>query len=100
MGGIGGPGPTGLPDKPANGAYAPDPAADWHLFAGDEAAVPAIGTALEALPDNAIGKVFIEVAGPEDEIALTAPTGVEVRWIYRGGRADLVPKTWRATTHR
>src|SRR4029078_12814314 len=75
-----------------NGAYAPDPAAGWHLFAGDEAAVPAIGAALEALPDNAIGQVFIEVAGPEDEITLSAPAGVEVRWIYRGGRADLVPE--------
>src|SRR6185312_11525172 len=42
------------PGQPAylmgpSGAYAPDPAADWHLFAG-----------------------------------------VEARWIYRGGRADLV----------
>src|SRR5262249_4951796 len=85
------------PGQPAyltspNGAYAPDPAADWHLFAGDEAAVPAICVALESLPDNAIGKAFIEVAGPEDEIALRAPAGVEVRWIYRGGRADLVPE--------
>jgi NADPH-dependent ferric siderophore reductase len=76
----------------ANGAYAPDPAADWHLFAGDEAAVPAISAALEALPDSAVGQVFIEVAGPEDEVALKAPSGVEVRWIYRGGRADLVPE--------
>jgi NADPH-dependent ferric siderophore reductase len=75
-----------------NGAYAPDPAADWHLFAGDEAAVPAIGAALEALPDDAVGKVLIEVAGPEDEIVLRAPAGVDVRWIYRGGRADLVPE--------
>lgn len=86
---------SATPGQPAyvtspNGAYAPDPAADWHLFAGDEAAIPAISTALEALPDNAIGQVFIEVAGPEDEIALKAPDGVEVRWIYRGGRADLV----------
>jgi NADPH-dependent ferric siderophore reductase len=75
-----------------SGAYAPDPAADWHLLAGDEAAVPAIAAALEALPDNAIGKVFIEVAGPEEEIELSAPAGVKVRWIYRGGRADLVPE--------
>ena len=64
------------PGQPAylmgpSGAYAPDPAADWHLLAGDEAAVPAISAALEALPDNAIGKVFIEVAGPDDEIELT-----------------------------
>jgi NADPH-dependent ferric siderophore reductase len=75
-----------------SGAYAPDPAADWHLIAGDEAALPAIGAALEALPENAVGKVFIEVAGPEDEIPLTAPEGVGVNWIYRGGRADLVPE--------
>lgn len=73
-----------------SGAYAPDPAADWHLFAGDEAALPAISAALESLPDNAIGKAFIEVAGPEDQIELTAPDGVDVFWIYRGGRADLV----------
>jgi NADPH-dependent ferric siderophore reductase len=84
------------PGQPAylmgpSGAYAPDSAADWHLLAGDEAALPAIGAALEALPDNAIGKAFIEVGGPDDEIPLTAPPGVEVNWIYRGGRADLVP---------
>jgi NADPH-dependent ferric siderophore reductase len=88
---------SAIPGQPAylmgpSGAYAPDPAADWHLLAGDEAGLPAITAALEALPDNAIGKVFIEVGGPDDEIALTAPPGVEVRWIYRGGRADLVPE--------
>jgi NADPH-dependent ferric siderophore reductase len=81
-----------------SGAYAPDPAADWHLLAGDEAALPAISVALEALPDDAIGKVFIEVAGPEDEIPLKAPSGVGVNWIYRGGRSDLVPED-RAGDH-
>jgi NADPH-dependent ferric siderophore reductase len=75
-----------------SGAYAPDPAADWHLLAGDESAIPAISAALEALPPNAVGRVFIEVSGPEDEIELTAPDGVRIRWIYRGGRADLVPE--------
>jgi NADPH-dependent ferric siderophore reductase len=73
-----------------SGAYAPDPAADWHLFAGDESALPAISVALEALPPTAIGKAFIEIAGPEDEIPLTVPEGIQVDWIYRGGRADLV----------
>jgi NADPH-dependent ferric siderophore reductase len=85
------------PGQPAylmgpSGAYAPDPAADWHLFAGDETALPAISVALEALPANAIGKAFIEIADPEDEIPVTAPEGVQVNWIYRGGRADLVPE--------
>jgi NADPH-dependent ferric siderophore reductase len=81
-----------------SGAYAPDPAADWHLLAGDESALPAISVALEALPESAIGKVFIEVAGPDDEIPLTAPEGVEVNWVLRGGRADLVPED-RAGDH-
>jgi NADPH-dependent ferric siderophore reductase len=76
-----------------NGAYSPNPEADWHLLVGDEAGLPALSTALEALPPNAIGRAFIEVAGPDDEIELTAPGGVEISWIYRGGRADLVPDT-------
>jgi NADPH-dependent ferric siderophore reductase len=75
-----------------SGAYAPDPAADWHLLAGDEAGLPALSVALEALPPDAIGRAFIEVAGPEDEVALSVPAGVDVHWIYRGGRADLVPE--------
>lgn len=83
------------PGQPAylmgpSGAYSPDPTADWHLFAGDESALPAISVALEALPADAVGKAFIEIAGPEHEIPLTAPDGVVVNWIYRGGRADLV----------
>lgn len=81
-----------------SGAYAPDPEADWHLLAGDESALPAIAAALEALPADAAGKAFIEVAGPDDEIPLTAPESVDVNWVYRGGRADLVPED-RAGDH-
>lgn len=85
------------PGQPAylmgpSGAFSPDPEADWYLFAGDEAALPAIGAALEALPADAVGRAYIEVAGPDDQIELTAPEGVSVIWIYRGGRADLVPE--------
>ena len=72
------------------GAYTPDLAADWHLLAGDETALPAISVALEALPADAIGQAFIEIAEPEDEISLIAPAGVQINWIYRGGRADLI----------
>lgn len=73
-----------------SGAYAPKDAADWHLFAGDEAGLPAISAALESLPRDAVGQAFIEVAGAEDEIALDAPAGITVEWIHRGERADLV----------
>ena len=68
------------------GAYAPDPAADWHLLVGDESALPAIAAALERLPAGAPAKVFVEVAGAADELPLTSPGAVELRWLHRAGR--------------
>ncbi len=81
-----------------SGAYTPDPVADWHLLAGDESALPAISVALEALPADAVGKAFVEIAGPADELPLVVPEGVQLNWIYRGGRADLVAED-RAGDH-
>jgi NADPH-dependent ferric siderophore reductase len=66
------------------GAYAPDPAADWHLFAGDESALPAIARSLEALPDGARAFAFVEVEGPQEEQKIDSD--VEVVWLHRGGR--------------
>ncbi|MFE9694095.1 siderophore-interacting protein [Micromonospora sp. NPDC005806] len=68
------------------GAYAPDPAADWHLLAGDESALPAIAAALERLPFGAPAQVFVEVDGPADELPLVSPGAVELRWLHRAGR--------------
>ncbi|GAB4100595.1 siderophore-interacting protein [Sinomonas halotolerans] len=67
------------------GAYSPAPDAAWHLFAGDESALPAIGAALEALPADARGLAFLEVGSGEDVIELAAPDGVELRWLSREG---------------
>ncbi len=64
--------------------YLPDPAADFHLLAGDETAVPAIAVALETLPADATGAVFVEVAGPGDELGLVRPAGVSLTWLHRG----------------
>jgi NADPH-dependent ferric siderophore reductase len=66
------------------GAYAPDPGADWHLLAGDESALPAIAAALEALPDGAEVRAFVEVSGPEEQIKIDS--AAEVVWLHRGGR--------------
>ena len=66
------------------GGYRPDPEADFHLLAGDETAVPAIAAALETLPADATGAVFLEVGNDDDEIPLTAPAGVEITWLHRG----------------
>lgn len=67
------------------GKYQPDATADWHLLAGDEAAIPAIASALESMPDDAVGHALIEVATEADEWNLTAPEGIEVTWLHRGG---------------
>lgn len=67
------------------GKYQPNPEVAWHLLAGDEAAIPAIASALSAMPEDAVGQVLIEVATADDEWALTAPEGVEVTWLHRGG---------------
>jgi NADPH-dependent ferric siderophore reductase len=66
------------------GAYAPDPAADWHLLAGDESALPAIAAALEGMPTGAHAHVFIEVEGPQDEQKLTTEAAADIRWLHRG----------------
>ncbi len=66
------------------GAYAPDPAADWHLLVGDESALPAIARALETLPAGARTHAFVEVSGPEEEQKID--TEVRVVWLHRGDR--------------
>lgn len=68
------------------GAYAPDPAAGWHLLVGDESALPAIAAALDALPADALGHAVIEVPGAESQVPLTTPGGVVVTWLHSGHR--------------
>lgn len=67
------------------GAYNPSPDADWYLFAGDEAALPAIAAAIESLPVEAVGLAFIEVDSDADIQPLASPAGVQVTWLRRNG---------------
>ena len=68
------------------GAYSPSPDAAWHLLAGDESALPAIGAALEGMPEGATVRAFIEVAGPDEEQKLPTHADAEVVWLHRGAR--------------
>jgi len=67
------------------GAYNPAPEADWYLFAGDEAALPAIAACVESLPAEATGLAFLEVDSDADIQQIAAPAGVEVHWLTRNG---------------
>jgi NADPH-dependent ferric siderophore reductase len=66
-----------------NGAYRPRPDADWHLFVGDEAGLPAISASIEALPAGSRAVAFIEVDGPADEVQWTTDADVEAHWLLR-----------------
>ena len=65
------------------GKWAPDPKADHHVLVGDESALPAIATALEALPRDAKVQVFAEVANESERIDLAVTDATEVHWIHR-----------------
>jgi NADPH-dependent ferric siderophore reductase len=67
------------------GAYNPAPEADWYLFAGDEAALPAIAASIESLPQDAAGLAFLEVDSDADIQQIAAPAGVELHWLTRNG---------------
>lgn len=77
------PGDTLLANGPG-GAYAPDPEADWHLFAGDESGLPAIRAALAALPDDAVAAAYVEVEGPGHEVDVPVPAKATLTWVHRG----------------
>lgn len=73
--GVVGPGGGGLVD------------ADWHLFAGDETALPAIARMLEHLPEGARGKAFIEIADEDEIQAIESRSAIDVKWLCRNGAA-------------
>ncbi|MCT9622057.1 siderophore-interacting protein [Curtobacterium sp. C2H10] len=86
-----------VPSSPAElptGAAEFDPgAANRILLAGDETAAPAICAILEALDVATVGHVFIEVPTDADRLPVSAPAGVEVRWIARNGASHGVRMT-------
>ncbi|MGH3980465.1 MAG: siderophore-interacting protein [Pseudonocardiaceae bacterium] len=64
-----------------SGRHWPDPTAGWHLFAGDETALPAIAAMAESLPADARACLYLEVADAAEEQPVA---GARVRWLHRG----------------
>lgn len=58
----------------------------WMLLAGDETALPAIARIAEKLPSDTRGEIIIEVGGAADELPLTAPSGMNLRWLHQGAQ--------------
>ncbi len=68
------------------GKIFPVPEADWHLFAGDESALPAFFAMAASLPAGTPAIVILEVPGAADEQPLAAAADVSIRWLHRDGR--------------
>ena len=56
------------------------------LLAGDETAVPAIGSVLETLPEQYRGQAFLEVPVAEDFQMIDTAADVEITWLARNAR--------------
>jgi len=69
------------------GKIFPSAEADWHLFMGDEAAMPAILAMTESLPGDSEATVVVEVPDPADEQEFAAAARVRLSWLHRLGLA-------------
>jgi NADPH-dependent ferric siderophore reductase len=73
------------------GRFEPDPSAEFHVVIGDETALPAVATVLDALPTDVPALAFLEVADAGEEQRL--PGTAMIRWVHRGDREPGAPLT-------
>jgi NADPH-dependent ferric siderophore reductase len=69
----------------SGGTFSFDPSTTCWWVAGDESAIPAIGTLLDAMPTTASTEVHLEVEvdGADDEIDFESKASLEVFWHHR-----------------
>lgn len=72
---------------PAPG-YAVDVEAPWYVLLGDDSALPAMESILDALPATTRVSVFVEVVAADEARALAGPLQTEVTWLPRGNDAS------------
>jgi NADPH-dependent ferric siderophore reductase len=88
--------PVPIPDSVA--------AADWVLLAGDETALPAIGTIAESLPAGTRAVAYVEVRDAAEEQRLATRGDLAVHWLHRGdapaGSSDLLAEAVRDAEFR
>lgn len=65
------------------GAYVPRIDADWHLFVGDDSALPAIAASVARLPAGSRARLVVEVPSPADEQQFDSAAELDVLWLHR-----------------
>ena len=84
-------GPWAAAAQPGDGIGFMGPGGGWHpegtsfVFAGDEAAAPAIFAGVEALPADATAEVWVEVADAGARLPVPSHPGTTVHWVERDG---------------
>jgi NADPH-dependent ferric siderophore reductase len=68
--------------------YAIDSSAEWFVLVGDDSAIPAIATILEALPPAARATVLLEVVDTAEEHRFHSGANASVTWLHRGEDAS------------
>ena len=59
--------------------------AEWHLFTGDETALPAIFAMVETLAAGAKATIFLEIGGDADKQPLNSKAQLTLNWLTRRG---------------
>lgn len=64
--------------------YTVDPSAQWFLLAGDDTAIPAIETIIEAVPASTPIHALVEVVDDQEQHDLHVGPNVTIQWLLRG----------------
>ena len=64
-------------------SFQPDPAAEWLVLAGDETAVPAISTIIEACAAAPMASPVVLIESKGDDVDLGLPAGTGARFVTR-----------------
>ncbi len=72
-------------------------AGPW-LIAGDESALPAIGTLLDALPDDATATVHLEAEDSAQRVEIGGPGAAQIHWLDRSASQNPGSELHRALT--
>ncbi|MDR6903859.1 siderophore-interacting protein [Rhizobium miluonense] len=63
------------------------PTARKLILAGDETALPAIARIAASVPADAVLRIFLEVAGKQEEQSLTSSASMDITWLHRNDAA-------------
>lgn len=84
-------GPWADTARPGDGIGFMGPGGGWHpegtqfVFAGDEAAAPAIFAGIEALPQDATAEAWVEISDAEARLPVPSHPGTTIHWVERDG---------------